>query len=123
MISCLFLVMRLLGLHFDNFTVLYGSCMPSFPKESISPWLHNVHAEYKRRASSPVNHVCMQSDLVQLLNIGCAEGDVRPLIGGSMATEGYMEVCVGGRFLAVSLDTFSVAEANVLCRQLNLGSG
>ncbi len=24
--------------HFDSFTVVYGSCVPSSPKESISPW-------------------------------------------------------------------------------------
>ena len=57
------------------------------------------------------------------LLIDCVEGDVRPLIGGAATTEGFVEVCVGGRYLAVSPDAFTIAEANVLCRQLNLGTG
>ncbi len=36
------IVMRILGLHFDSFTVVYGSCMNSSPKESISPWFHII---------------------------------------------------------------------------------
>lgn len=53
----------------------------------------------------------------------CTDGDVLPLIGGSTAREGFVEVCVGGVFLPVSLRSFTIAEANVLCRQLNLGTG
>lgn len=53
----------------------------------------------------------------------CTDGDVLPLIGGSTAREGFVEVCVGGVFLPVSLRSFTVTEANVLCRQLNLGTG
>lgn len=55
--------------------------------------------------------------------IVCSEGDVRPLVGGSTTSEGFVEVCIGGRFTAIGLDTTTVVEANVICRQLGLGSG
>lgn len=53
----------------------------------------------------------------------CSDGDILPLVGGSTASEGYVQVCMGGRFTAVSLETTTVVEANVICRQLGLGSG
>ncbi len=53
----------------------------------------------------------------------CVEGEVRPLIGGTTAAEGLVEVCAGGTFSLVDLNSVTITEASVLCRQLNLGSG
>ncbi len=53
----------------------------------------------------------------------CDDGDVRPLLGGPTPSEGLVEVCVNGNFNFIELSTVTVAEASVLCRQLNLSSG
>ena len=57
---------------------------------------------------------------------GCTHGDIRsPLLGGASESEGLVEVCVNGTYLPVSLDNgrFSVREATVICKQLQLGNG
>ena len=54
---------------------------------------------------------------------GCADGEIRPLIGGASPNEGVVEVCSNGLFRPVSLSSFTVAEASVVCRQLNLSTG
>ena len=54
---------------------------------------------------------------------GCPTGDInRPLIGGTSSQHGLVEVCVGGDYYPVSVDTFSVQEAAALCRSTGLGS-
>ena len=55
--------------------------------------------------------------------IVCRRGDIRPLTFGSSPSMGIVEVCLGERFLPVRQSDFTVAEANVICRQLDLGSG
>lgn len=53
----------------------------------------------------------------------CTQGNIRPLVGGASSREGLVEVCAGGRFLPVAMDNFTITEASVMCRQLELGSG
>ena len=54
----------------------------------------------------------------------CVFGEVRPLLGGSSPQEGVVEVCAGeGQFFPVTLTEFTIREAGVLCRELNLGTG
>ena len=53
----------------------------------------------------------------------CSDGDVLPLVGGSMEGEGFVQVCLGGRYLPLATVTTTVLEANVICRQLGLGTG
>lgn len=55
--------------------------------------------------------------------VECVRGDVLPLIGGSSPREGFVEVCTDAGYLPVDIRTFTIREANVLCRQMNLGSG
>lgn len=58
--------------------------------------------------------------------VGCTHGNIRtPLLGGVADTEGLVEVCVNGTYYTVSLDNgrFSVREATVICKQLQLGNG
>lgn len=55
--------------------------------------------------------------------VACIPGDVLPLIGGSDGGEGLVEVCTGTGYYPVSVETLSVREASVVCRQLKLGSG
>ena len=54
---------------------------------------------------------------------GCAHGDVLALIGGVFPHEGFVEVCTDKGYLPVHVKAFSIREASVLCRQMNLGSG
>lgn len=48
---------------------------------------------------------------------------MRPLVGGATAAEGFVEVCMDGRFVPVDQRSTTVVEASVICRQLGLGSG
>ena len=50
-------------------------------------------------------------------------GHVLSLIGGSNSAEGLVEICTPAGYLPVDVRTFTIKEANVLCRQMNLGSG
>lgn len=61
-------------------------------------------------------------DIDNLLT-GCVDGDIHPLIGGVSTTEGLVEVCTEGGFFMVDLGSFTIAEASVICSQLDLGSG
>lgn len=54
---------------------------------------------------------------------GCVRGDVLPLVGGLSSREGLVEVCLEVGYFPLDLKTFTVHEANVLCRQMELGSG
>lgn len=49
--------------------------------------------------------------------LGCVNGQVR-LIGGSLASEGRVEVCVDQQWGTVCDDLFASNDANVVCRQL-----
>ena len=52
-----------------------------------------------------------------LLCLGCRDGDVR-LRGSSEPREGRVEVCFGEIWGTVCDDSWSVDDANVVCRQL-----
>ena len=53
----------------------------------------------------------------------CTTGDVQ-LVGGRNPREGRVEVCVGGHWVIVCHDEWTLREAKVVCRQLNyLSSG
>lgn len=54
---------------------------------------------------------------------GCIVGHVLPLIGGASSSEGLVNVCTGTQYLPIDLETFTIREANVICRQMGLGSG
>lgn len=54
---------------------------------------------------------------------GCIDGDSLPLLGGTSPWEGLVEICAGNEYLPVDIATFSIHEANVLCRQMKLGTG
>lgn len=54
---------------------------------------------------------------------GCVKGDVLPLIGGLSSHEGFVELCAGAGYFPLDVASFTIREANVLCRQMELGSG
>ena len=47
----------------------------------------------------------------------CEEGELR-LVGGSLPTEGRVEICIDGRFDTVCDDFWDARDAAVVCRQL-----
>ena len=44
-------------------------------------------------------------------------------MGGSSESQGFIEVCAGGEYVLVSQEGFTIAEANVICNELQLGEG
>ena len=49
--------------------------------------------------------------------IVCPPGDIR-LVGGSVADEGRVELCLNNAWGTICDDGFDVNDANVICRQL-----
>lgn len=70
-----------------------------------------------------MDYACTHTLTDPLSLVECVRGDVLPLIGGSSPREGLVEVCTGAGYLPVDIRTFTIREANVLCRQMDLGSG
>ena len=54
-------------------------------------------------------------------NDSCLEGDVR-LVGGQSQFEGRVEICFNSTWGTACSDTWSHADAVVLCRQLGYGT-
>ena len=54
---------------------------------------------------------------------GCFEGEILPLVGGASSQQGFVQICVGGNYHPVTMTTFNVEEAAVICRTMGLGSG
>ena len=52
----------------------------------------------------------------------CTQQDVR-LVGGDIAQEGRIEVCIDGVWSAVCSDNWNKIDALVVCNQLGLGKG
>ena len=52
-----------------------------------------------------------------LTDIVCPPGDIR-LVGGSVADEGRVELCLNNAWGTICDDGFDVNDANVICRQL-----
>ena len=50
-------------------------------------------------------------------SIVCSHGDIR-LVGGSVADEGRVELCLNNVWGTICDDGFDVSDANVICRQL-----
>ena len=61
--------------------------------------------------------LCSINNLYLLQNIVCPSGDVR-LVGGSVADEGRVELCLNNAWGTICDDGFDVNDANVICRQL-----
>ena len=50
--------------------------------------------------------------------MSCADGDLR-LVGGTNKDEGRVEICIDNQWALYALTLGSVADARVVCRQLN----
>lgn len=61
-------------------------------------------------------HIC-NSDLEQT---SCEDGDIR-LVGGSITSEGSVEICYGGHWLSVCDKEWGEHQASAICTQLGLG--
>ena len=47
----------------------------------------------------------------------CTDGELR-LVGGNIANEGRVEICLSNEWGTICDDTFSSVDAEVVCRQL-----
>ena len=63
----------------------------------------------------------MQTNLYTVIATTCSNGEIR-LVGGSIAREGQVEVCVSGRWGTVCDDLWSSADARIVCRQMGFSS-
>ena len=52
-----------------------------------------------------------------LADLVCPSGDIR-LVGGSVADEGRVELCLNNAWGTICDDGFDINDANVICRQL-----
>ena len=57
------------------------------------------------------------SHIMSFITTVCPSGDVR-LVGGSVADEGRVELCLNNAWGTICDDGFDVNDANVICRQL-----
>ena len=55
--------------------------------------------------------------LSHVQTIVCPPGDIR-LVGGSVADEGRVELCLNNAWGTICDDGFDIKDANVICRQL-----
>ena len=60
---------------------------------------------------------CFSSPLYSLQSVSCQDGEVK-LVEGETEWKGRLEVCLGRRWGTVSNDGWSVANAEVVCRDL-----
>ncbi len=66
------------------------------------------------------NYNCCKYDIPILLGFsGCPEGGVR-LVDGATYTEGRVEICINNEWGSVCNQSWDIADANVVCRQLGL---
>ena len=52
-----------------------------------------------------------------MLIVPCTDGELR-LVGGNIANEGRVEICLSNEWGTICDDTFSSVDAEVVCRQL-----
>ena len=61
----------------------------------------------------------IHSFITYALFLGCTEGDIR-LLGGITPSEGSVSVCKSNVWGTVCHDGWNIADATVVCRQLEL---
>ena len=74
-------------------------------------------ANHVRIYHSIFNICSCQSTNIYFSEVSCEDGDLR-LVGGNSAHEGQVEVCLTQRWGTVHDDEWTIADAQVVCRQL-----